>query len=98
MVTVVHLWAGLALFFPIPSPFTWSLFYSVVSHSFFFGGGDPMDCSLPGSSVQAWNSPGKNSGMGCYSLLQGNFLTQGSNPGFLHCRQILYHLSHQCGY
>ena len=23
------------------------------------------------------------------------FLTQGSNPGFLHCRQILYHLSHR---
>ena len=83
---------GACLIFPHPSPFT--LFYSVVSRSF-FEGGDPMDCSLPGSSVQAWNSPGKNTGMGCYSLLQGNFLTQGSNPGFLHWRQILYHLSHQ---
>ena len=30
-----------------------------------------------------------------HSLLQGIFLTQGLNPGFLHCRQILYHLSHQ---
>ena len=29
------------------------------------------------------------------SLLQGIFPTQGSNPGLLHCRQILYHLSHQ---
>ena len=29
------------------------------------------------------------------SLLQGIFPTQGSNPGFPHCRQILYHLSHQ---
>ena len=28
-------------------------------------------------------------------LLQGIFSTQGSNPGLLHCRQILYHLSHQ---
>ena len=28
-------------------------------------------------------------------FLQGIFLTQGSNPGLLHCRQILYHLSHQ---
>ena len=28
-------------------------------------------------------------------LLQGIFLTQGSNPGLLHCRQILYHLSHE---
>ena len=30
-----------------------------------------------------WNSPGKNTGVGCYSLLQGIFLTQGSNPGLL---------------
>ena len=33
--------------------------------------------------------------MGCHSLLQGIFPTQGSNPDLLHCRQILYHLSHQ---
>ena len=33
--------------------------------------------------------------MGCHSLLQGIFLTQGSNLGLLHCRQILYNLNHQ---
>ena len=33
--------------------------------------------------------------MGCHSFLQGVFPTQGSNPGLLNCRQILYHLSHQ---
>ena len=33
--------------------------------------------------------------MGSLSLLQGIFPTQGSNPGFLHCRQILYHLSYE---
>ena len=33
--------------------------------------------------------------MGCHSFLQGIFLTQGLNSGLLHCRQILYHLSHQ---
>ena len=33
--------------------------------------------------------------MGSHSLLQGIFLTQGSNLGFLHCGWILYHLSHQ---
>ena len=33
--------------------------------------------------------------MGCHFLLQGIFPTQGSNPGLLHCRQMLYHLSHQ---
>ena len=33
--------------------------------------------------------------MGCHFLLQGIFPTQGSNPDLLHCRQILYSLSHQ---
>ena len=33
--------------------------------------------------------------MGCYSLLQGIFPSQGMNLDLLHCRQILYHLSHQ---
>ena len=42
-----------------------------------------------------WNSPGKNTGVGCHSLLQGIFPTLGSNLGLLHCRQILYCLSHQ---
>ena len=37
----------------------------------------------------------KNTGVGSHSLLQEIFANQGSNPGFLHCRQILYHLSHQ---
>ena len=32
---------------------------------------------------------------GCFSLLQGMFLTQGSNLCLLHCRQILYLLSYQ---
>ena len=42
----------------------------------------------------SWDSPGKNTGVGSHILLQGIFPTQGSNPGLLHCRQILYHLSH----
>ena len=49
---------------------------------------DPMDCSLPCSSVYG-DSPGKNIGVGCHALLQGTFPTQGST----HCRWILYHLS-----
>ena len=48
------------------------------------------DSSPPGSSVY-WNS------LSYYSLLQGIFLTQGSNPGLLHHRWILYHLSYQGG-
>ena len=42
-----------------------------------------------------WDSPGKNTGVDSLSILQGIFPTQGSNPGFLHCRWILYQLSHQ---
>ena len=56
--------------------------------------GDPMDCSLPGSSVHG-DSPGKNAGLGCHAVLQGIFPLQGLNPGLLHCKQILYHLSQQ---
>ena len=41
------------------------------------------------------NSPGKNTGMGSLSILQGIFPTQGSNPGLPHCRWILYQLSHK---
>ena len=53
-----------------------------------------MDYSLPGFSVHGI-FPGKSTGVGCHCLLQGIFLTQGSNPGLLHCRQTLYPLSHQ---
>ena len=42
-----------------------------------------------------WDSPGKNTGVGGHSLLQGIFPTQGLNPDLLRCRQTLYCLSHQ---
>ena len=45
--------------------------------------------------LQPWDFLGKSTGVGCHFLLQGIFLTQGSNPGLLHCRQMLYRLSHQ---
>ena len=54
---------------------------------------DPMGCSLPGSSVHGI-SPGKNTGVGCHSLLQGIFPTQGSKSGLLYCRQTDNHLLH----
>ena len=55
---------------------------------------NPMDCSPPGSSVHEifqarileWVA---------ISFSRGIFPTQGSNPGFLHCRQILYQLSYK---
>ena len=54
---------------------------------------DPMDCSSPGSSIHGilqarileWVA---------IPFSRGSFWTQGSNPDLLHCRQILYHLSH----
>ena len=58
-------------------------------------------CSVVSDSLQPhglyspWNSPGWNTGVGSLSLLQGVFPTQGSNPGLLHCRRILYQLSYE---
>ena len=55
---------------------------------------DHMDCSPLGFSING-ASLDKNTGVGYHFLLQGIFPTQGSNPGLLNYRQILYHLSHQ---
>ena len=63
-----------------------------------------VSCSVMSDSLQPhglhntrllcpWDFPSKDPGVGCYFLLQGIFPTQGSNPGLLHCRQILYRLS-----
>ena len=54
-----------------------------------------MSLCDPHGPYSPWNSPGQNTGVGSLSLLQGIFPTQGSNPGLLHCRQILYQLSHK---
>ena len=53
------------------------------------------DSLKPHGLYSPWNSAGKNTGVGCCFLLQGIFLTQESNPGLLHCRQILYWLSYK---
>ena len=55
---------------------------------------DPMDCSLSDSSVHEI-FPGTSTGVGCHFHLQRIFPIQGSNLGLPHCRQMLYHLSHQ---
>ena len=62
----------------------WGESHSVVSDSLW-----------PHGIYSPWNSPGQNTGVGSLSLLQGIFPTQGSNPGLLHCRWILYQLSHE---
>ena len=65
----------------------WSESHSVMS-----------DSLRPHGLYSPWNFPGQNTAVGSLSLLQGIFPTQGSNPGFLHCRQILYQLSHKGNY
>ena len=55
---------------------------------------DPMDCSLAGSSLRGifqarvleWVT---------ISFSRGSWISQGSNPDFPHCWQMLYHLSYQ---
>ena len=56
----------------------WSESHSVTSDSLWLHG-----------LYSPWNSPGQNTGVGSHSLLWNIFLTQGSNPGLLHCKQIL---------
>ena len=51
---------------------------------------DSMDCI-----VSPWDCAGQNTGVGGLSFLQGIFPTQGLNPGLLHCKWILYQLSHK---
>ena len=53
-----------------------------------------MSYSLP-LHGSPWNSPGQNTGVDSFSLPQGIFPTQGSNPGLPYCRWILHQLSHR---
>ena len=65
-----------------------SVSHLVVSHSLRL-----MDYQ-PTRLLRPWRQ-GNSTGVDCHALLQGIFLTQGLNPGLLHCRQILYYLSHK---
>ena len=73
-----------------PGAASWLLWGWVnVSHSVVSNSVTPW--TLPTWFLCPWNSPGKNTRVSCYFLLQGIFPIQGLNPGLLHCRQILYH-------
>ena len=79
----------------IPTP-------TLISTSLFYFSEENVNCSVVSGTLWPrglylcpWDPPGKNTGVGCHSLLHGVFLTQGLIPGLPHCRQILYHLSHQ---
>ena len=52
-----------------------------------------FDSLRPCGLYSLWNSPGQNTGVGSFSLLQEIFPTQVLNPSLPHCRQILYQLS-----
>ena len=56
---------------------------------------DPIDGSPPGSPFPGILQARILEWVGNHSSLQGIFPTQGSNPGLLNCRQVLYHLRHQ---
>ena len=85
-----YIFCSIAMIFTVLSPrsficsWKWKLNHPVMSNSL-----------RPHGLYSPWNSPGQNTGVGSLSLLQGIFPTQGSNPGLLHCRQILYQLSHK---
>ena len=49
----------------------------------------------PARLLCSWDSPGKNTGVGCHFLLQGIFPNQESNLDLLHCRQVLNQLSYK---
>ena len=79
--------------------FPWSIFFWFAlififhieseSHSFV------SDSLQPHGLYSPWNSPGQNTGVGSLPFSRVIFPTQGLNPGFLHCRWILYPLNHQ---
>ena len=72
------------------------LFYHwLISYKVSEGHSAMSDSLWPHGLYSPWNSPGHNTGVGSRFLLQGIFPAQGSNPGLLHCRRILYQLSHQ---
>ena len=54
---------------------------------------DPMNCNPPASLSMGFSR--QESWSGLPFPFQGIFPTQESNPGLLHCRQILYRLNHQ---
>ena len=84
----------------VTAPFSWFLV-----HTRFclmrFGGLVAKSCptlstpwTIAHQALCPWDFPGKNTGVDCHFILQGIFPTQESNPGLLHCRQILYQLKY----
>ena len=70
------------------------IYIYVLSHSIMSDSLQLHGYSPPGSSILG-DSPGKNAGVGCHSLLQGDLPNPGIEPRSAYCRRILYQLSHQ---
>ena len=70
-------------------PLHWQLDSQALDHQ------GTLKISLKVKIAQSCPSSGQNTGVGSLSLLHRIFPTQGSNPGLLHCRWILYELSYQ---
>ena len=79
-------------------PRDWTWVSSIASRLFYHlshQGSSNRGSLWPHGLYSPWNSPGQNTGVGNCSLLQRIFPTPGSNSGLLHCRRILYQLSHK---
>ena len=91
----------------LPAQRVWDLIslllqpFSCDFYSVFGQGSERKNCSVVSNSLRPhglyspWNSPRQNTGVGSLSIFQGIIPNQGSNPGSLHCRRILYQLSHK---
>ena len=81
----------------LPKERLWSKYFKTIETSIEITESESR--SVVSSSLQPrllhgpWDFPGQNTGVGSLSLLHAIFPTQGSNPGLLHCRRILYQLS-----
>ena len=74
-----HSVTGMTTVYLLPrARLAWETYYPVHTKSFqlYLTLCDLLDCSLPGS-LCPWDSPGKNTGVGCHALIQGNL----PNPG-----------------
>ena len=82
----------------VAKSWTWLSDWTTGHFQFAFERSESVSCSVVSWTVARllcpWNTPGKRTGVGCHTLIQGIFPTQVMNPGLPLCRQILYRLSH----
>ena len=94
-----HLWTGLIThawkcrFFMKKGNY-WVYAFLILMNTAHENGSVGSDSLWP-HGLSPWNSSGQNTWVGSFSVLQGIFWTQGSNPGLPNCRWILCQLSHK---